>query len=103
MDPFEDGDGARGNGSGVSDTDPPRSPRPAAVAVAGGLRGLAQRAEAAGQVLAPRGVTFSSTAAEPAAGVVAARADEADLAERIDRLLRREARRQGIDLEGVGP
>lgn len=108
MDPFEGEDGARGasvreNGADAPAADPPRSPKPAAVAAAGGLRGLAQRAEGAGQVLAPRGVTFPSAAAEPAAGVVAARADEAELAERIDRLLRREARRQGIDLEGVGP
>lgn len=103
MDPFGGEDGARGNGAGVPASEPPRAPQPAAVAAAGGLRGLAQRAEAAGQVLAPRGVTFPSAAAEPAAGVVAARADEAELAERIDRLLRREARRQGIDLEGVGP
>ncbi len=108
MDPFEGedgahGDGARGDGTGTAAADPPRAPKPAAVAAAGGLRGLAQRAEAAGQVLAPRGVTFPSAGAEPAAGVVAARADEAELAERIDRLLRREARRQGIDLEGVGP
>jgi hypothetical protein len=108
MDPFEGGDGARGNGARENGADgaaadPPRAPKPAAVAAAGGLRGLAQRAEAAGQVLAPRGVTFPSAAAESAAGVVAARADEAELAERIDRLLRREARRQGIDLEGVGP
>ena len=105
MDPFGGGDGARGNGADadVGSAHPPRAPKPADVAAAGGLRGLAQRAEAAGQVLAPRGVTFSSIAAEPAAGVVAARTDEAELAERIDRLLRREARRQGIDLEGVGP
>ncbi|MET0396003.1 MAG: hypothetical protein ABW277_04195 [Longimicrobiaceae bacterium] len=103
MDAFGGGDEARGNGADAEAADPPRAPKPAAVAAAGGLRGLAQRAEAAGQVLAPRGVTFPSAAGEPAAGVVAARADEAELAERIDRLLRREARRQGIDLEGVGP
>jgi hypothetical protein len=36
-------------------------------------------------------------------GVLAERHEEARLAERLDRLLRREARRQGIDLEDLTP
>ncbi|HEX6748281.1 MAG TPA: hypothetical protein VF092_13375 [Longimicrobium sp.] len=78
---------------------PPTPPMPAV----GGLRGLVARAEAAGQTLPAPSTPHPSRTGEAPAGVLAARLEEAELAERLDRLLRREALRQGIDLDGVGP
>ncbi|HWK88736.1 MAG TPA: hypothetical protein VNP72_02025, partial [Longimicrobium sp.] len=89
--------GARGDGGDVPPPPPPR------VGTVGGLRGMAARAEAAGQVLPPREGPYPSAGGEAHAGVVAGRLEEAELGERIARLLRREAQRQGIDVEGVAP
>ena len=67
----------------------------------GGLRGLAARAGGAGR-MTDRGLALASVEREDVLpDVIAERMQEAELAERIDRLLRREACREGIDLEGV--
>ncbi|HEU0012779.1 MAG TPA: hypothetical protein VFQ45_03810 [Longimicrobium sp.] len=79
------------------------APEPPRVGTVGGLRGLAARAEAAGQVVPAREAPYPSAGGEAYAGVVAGRLEEAELGERISRLLRREALRQGIDVEGVAP
>jgi len=63
-----------------------------------GLAGLAARAAAASPAPLPGP---APAAAIPA--VLAERMEEAQLARRLDRLLRREAEQAGVDLEGLEP
>lgn len=84
-----------------------------AASPSGGLAGLAARAASGGTTAAPRARTESHPPSSPRAntvlpepavpGVLAERMEEAKLAQRLERLLRREAERAGVSLEGLEP
>lgn len=80
---------------------PPAAPAPAASPL-GGLRGLAARAQAA-QIAAPDTPAAAAAAVSPAALPTPFGADDDQLVAQFARLLAREARRDGIDVDDVSP
>jgi hypothetical protein len=68
-----------------------------------GLAGLAARASPARSEPPPAALAVAVPPQPPIPAVLAERLEEAQLARRLERILRREAEQAGIDLEGLDP
>lgn len=96
----------------AADREPARVPAAAQVAPKApaprleGLAGLAARAGAGAPLrreLPPPALAETAPPQPPIPAVIAERVEEAQLARRLDRILRREAEQAGVDLEGLDP